>query len=99
MLGDTLAALHCDLVEGRVSAVRANDPFVEHYFTGTWRGIKNTAIRYDCVTFYLEKGDVEARISRIPKEQADQVREIWMLVSPSFSELKTVWQTVLGYSS
>lgn len=96
ILGDMLDALLQDLLLGAVSVVRTRDPFNKNFSTGPWQGLKDVTIRYDCVTFHSGGKSIEARISRLPAKQADQVREVWLSVDPDNEGVEALWRTVLG---
>lgn len=95
MLGDMLDLLLHDLAHGEVSPVSMNDPANTHFNTGPWRGLKDVTVRYDCVTFHSGEKPIEARISRLPVKQADQVREVWLCVNPDYADMGTLWRAVV----
>ncbi len=87
---DLLQALYDALLEGRVLAVPWPDES-RHHHTGPWRGLHDVVFRYDCVTFWLTKErSVEARVSRLPQEEADLVRRIWMFTDPDLFEAEAI---------
>ena len=70
-----------ELYDLKVTPLPGNE---QSLHTGPWRGLKDVHIRYDCVGFWSFPGVfVEARISRSPKDIAEDIRLLWMAIDPA----------------
>lgn len=59
--------------------------------TGPWRGLSDVIVRYDCVSFWLDREKyVEARVSLCPQDIVDDIRHIWLAIGPHFVDVQEI---------